>query len=192
MCRRCVPVTGLFECLHANGNTTAMLYDWEELRDLARPGALAKSLFLSGGTYGYEQTGAQLCETAKAWLSGGGIDFAFLYLGWPDAAGHTYGWLSDEYFRAVNATCDRRRRGRRLPRGRIHDHSHRRPWRTRPLPRVRLSGGYDHPAFFRGKPFEAGRELQGVSIKDIAPTVAALLGAAAPEEWEGTAVRWSE
>ena len=40
--------------------------------------------------------------------------------------------------------------------------------------------------------FEAGRELQGVSIKDIAPTVAALLGAAAPEEWEGTAVRWSE
>ena len=37
-----------------------------------------------------------------------------------------------------------------------------------------------------------GCELQGVSIKDIAPTVAALLGAAAPEEWEGTAVRWSE
>ena len=48
------------------------------------------------------------------------------------------------------------------------------------------------PVFFRGKPFEAGRELQGVSIKDIAPTVAALLGASAPEEWEGTAVRWSE
>ena len=48
------------------------------------------------------------------------------------------------------------------------------------------------PVFFRGKPFKAGCELQGVSIKDIAPTVAALLGASAPEEWEGTAVRWSE
>ena len=186
------PVTGLFECLHANGNTTAMLYDWEELRDLARPGALAKSLFLSGGTYGYEQTGAQLCETAKAWLSGGGIDFAFLYLGWPDAAGHTYGWLSDEYFRAVNATCDRV--------GEVVDCL----GDEYTIILTADHGGHDRchgfdcpedmtiPAFFRGKPFEAGRELQGVSIKDIAPTVAALLGAAAPEEWEGTAVRWSD
>ena len=101
------PVTGLFECLHANGNTTAMLYDWEELRDLARPGAMTKKPVPVGRRIRLEQTGAQLCESAKAYLSGGGIDFAFLYLGWPDAAGHTYGWLSDEYFRAVNATCDR-------------------------------------------------------------------------------------
>lgn len=45
------------------------------------------------------------------------------------------------------------------------------------------------PAFFRGKPFEAGRELSDVSIKDIAPTVAALFGAAVPAEWEGKTVR---
>ena len=28
------------------------------------------------------------------------------------------------------------------------------------------------PIFFLGKPFEAGKEIEGLSIKDIAPTVA--------------------
>lgn len=34
-----------------------MFYDWEELRDLARPGALTQSELLSGQAYGYEHTG---------------------------------------------------------------------------------------------------------------------------------------
>ena len=41
------------------------------------------------------------------------------------------------------------------------------------------------PAFFRGPDFAPGRKLQGVSILDFAPTIAALLGVRAPREWEG-------
>ena len=41
------------------------------------------------------------------------------------------------------------------------------------------------PAFFRGKPFSPGKEIYGVSIMDIAPTAAAILGINAPSEWEG-------
>lgn len=183
------PVEGLFECLHANGNTTAMFYDWEELRDLARPGALTQSELLSGQAYGYEHTGARLCETAKRRLRGGEIDFAFLYFGWPDAAGHACGWLSGEYFRAVRSVCDWV--------GELVDVL----GDTYTILLTADHGGHDRchgfdcpedmtiPAFFRGKPFEAGRELSDVSIKDIAPTVAALFGAAVPAEWEGKTVR---
>lgn len=183
------PVEGLFECLHANGNTTAMFYDWEELRDLARPGALTQSELLSGQAYGYEHTGARLCEAAKRRLRGGEIDFAFLYFGWPDAAGHACGWLSGEYFRAVRSVCDWV--------GELVDIL----GDTYTILLTADHGGHDRchgfdcpedmtiPAFFRGKPFEAGRELSDVSIKDIAPTVAALFGAAVPAEWEGKTVR---
>ena len=41
------------------------------------------------------------------------------------------------------------------------------------------------PVIITGGPFAAGRKLVNVSIKDIAPTVAALLGVAPAEEWEG-------
>ena len=44
------------------------------------------------------------------------------------------------------------------------------------------------PLFISGKRFIAGAEVDGLSIKDIAPTVAALLEVPCAPEWEGTAV----
>ena len=41
------------------------------------------------------------------------------------------------------------------------------------------------PVFLRGPDFAPGRKLQGVSILDFAPTIAALLGVRAPRDWEG-------
>lgn len=41
------------------------------------------------------------------------------------------------------------------------------------------------PVIITGGPFEAGKHLATVSIKDIAPTIAALWGAHAAPEWEG-------
>jgi len=37
----------------------------------------------------------------------------------------------------------------------------------------------------QGEAFAPGKELENVSLKDIAPTIAKLLDAEAPEEWEG-------
>ena len=41
------------------------------------------------------------------------------------------------------------------------------------------------PVFIKGRDFPAGSRLENVSIKDIAPTIAALLGAEWAPEWEG-------
>ena len=39
-----------------------------------------------------------------------------------------------------------------------------------------------------GENFEKGKELKNVSILDIAPTVAELLGAEPDEDWEGNSL----
>ncbi|MBR5870638.1 MAG: hypothetical protein IKZ09_06340, partial [Clostridia bacterium] len=44
------------------------------------------------------------------------------------------------------------------------------------------------PICFCGPRFSAGTALSGVSVKDIAPTVAALLDVPAVREWEGKAL----
>ena len=44
------------------------------------------------------------------------------------------------------------------------------------------------PICFCGTHFSSGTTLSDVSIKDIAPTVAALLGVPAVQEWEGRAL----
>lgn len=36
--------------------------------------------------------------------------------------------------------------------------------------------------------FEAGRELSGIGLLDLAPTIADLMGVSVPQEWEGTSV----
>ncbi len=41
------------------------------------------------------------------------------------------------------------------------------------------------PMFFCGKQFECNKELENVSILDIAPTIADILGIETPREWEG-------
>ena len=45
------------------------------------------------------------------------------------------------------------------------------------------------PMFFCGAPFAQNKQIDGVSIKDIAPTVASLLGAEPAKEWEGSVIR---
>ena len=41
------------------------------------------------------------------------------------------------------------------------------------------------PVIIKGTPFEAGKVLENVSIKDIAPTITTLLDAQPAPEWEG-------
>jgi len=183
------PVSGLFEQLSVAKKRCAMFYNWEELRDLNRPGNLCRSLFVSGAYYGYEAACRECCDSARAMLKNSDIDFAFLYLGWPDEAGHCHGWMGEEYIYAVNKCCDMV--------GEVieelkdeyiffytadhggHGRSH----------------GSDQPEdmtipiFCLGEPFAPGKCLEGLNIMDIAPTIASLLGAEIPAEWEGAVIR---
>ena len=182
------PISGLFEQLAKKGKNCAMFYNWEELRDITRPDNLCRSVYVSGHKYGNEAATKESFETAKKMLKNSDIDFAFLYLGWPDGAGHGHGWMSDEYMRAINECNDMvgeliNELGDEFTIIYTADH-----------------GGHDRmhgmdipedmtiPIFFLGKPFEAGKEIEGLSIKDIAPTIATLFNADIPEEWEGQIV----
>ncbi len=179
------PVKGLFEVLKENNKKSAMFYDWESLRDLSRPETLTYSQMCSGTELGYVKTGRTLSESAIKFLNANEIDFAFLYLGLADMAGHENGWMSDEYLSAVNESCDRINEVINSLGGKYTiiitaDH-----------------GGHDRihgedikedmtiPMFFCGEPFERNKEIHDVNIKDIAPTVAHLMGAVIPSEWDG-------
>lgn len=179
------PVSGLFEQLSKKGLRCAMFYNWEELRDLSRPGSLYRSVFVSQEKLGIEEATKETFRTAKSMLKGNDIDFAFVYFGWADEAGHATGWMSKEYLRAANESCDM---VGELIKELASEYT---------IIYAADHGGHDRmhgtscpedmtiPMFFLGKPFAAGKKLEGLNIKDIAPTVASLLGAEIPSEWEG-------
>ena len=182
-------VTGLFEQLAKKGRKCAMFYNWEELRDVTRPDNLCRSEYVSGRVYGGEAATKESFAAAKKRLKNSDIDFAFLYLGWTDSAGHKFGWLSEEYMRAANETGDMlseliEELGKEYTIIFTADHGGHDRWHGIDIPEDMTI-----PLFFLGEPFAAGREERGLNIKDIAPTIASLLDAEIPEEWEGRIVR---
>src|SRR5919206_153278 len=97
------PLPGLFDLAKAAGKRCAFLYNWEELRDLARPGSLELAYFRNTS---YQPDGDQIvADEAARVLPGGGYALAFIYLGTVDVAGHYYGWMSDGYLAQI-ATVD--------------------------------------------------------------------------------------
>ena len=178
------PVNGLCEVLKAARCQNAFFYNWAELRDLARPGSLDVSVFFAGRFYGYEKANDKLTEAVIPYLRENKADFTFLYLGWPDEAGHANGWMSEEYLRAVSGcwdsiakvcenACDDDLVIITADHG-GHDRGH----------------GSDSPEdmtipiIFYNRSFERGA-IKEANIIDIAPTVASTLGVLPDMDWEG-------
>lgn len=180
------PVEGLCDYLARNGKCCTLFYSWEQLRDLSRPGSLAINLFLSGKDLGYRPATDALVNSAMETMETLQPDFVFLYLGDPDDAGHSEGWMSPAYLRSVHSAWDDIQKV------------------LEGLPSCYTvlitadHGGHDRthgedcpedmtiPLFLRGGPFAPGAALgDGVSLLDIAPTVATLLGLPANQDWEG-------
>lgn len=182
------PVSGLFEELSLRRKQCAMFYDWEQLRDLGRPGSLAKSVFLSLGGYGSQKADDMLTDGAIECLRREKMDFMFLYLGAPDVFGHDHGWMSPEYMQGLRDAWKNIERVMEAVteedvvivtadhggHGRSHG--------------MNIPEDMQIPFFMRGRGMEAGRELTDFSIKDIAPTVLKLFDIEAPREWEGKAL----
>ncbi|MDR1630205.1 MAG: alkaline phosphatase family protein [Oscillospiraceae bacterium] len=177
------PIEGLCDVLSARGKKCAFFYDWGQLRDLCKPSSLHHSHFTKGDDY-YDSCNintARLIDYVKS----DSPDFVFFYIGLTDAVGHASGWMTKDYLCAVNFAWNNIERVlEELPEDYTvvitsdhggHDRTH----------------GYDVPedmeipVIFRGPVFAAGREIGGVSILDIAPTVAKLLGVEADTDWEG-------
>ncbi len=178
------PVKGICETLRPAGKKCALFYNWEEIKDLARPDSLAYSTYVSGHVYGYDQANPRLTALAKAYITSDEPDFVFLYLGWSDAAGHHSGWMGEEYLEAVKGswacieticrdlsedylvivTADHGGHGR--------------------------SHGSDMPEdmtipILCWNPSLPSRAKEGGSILDIAPTINRTLGVEPDAEWEG-------
>lgn len=179
------PIDSLCDVIARAHGKAAMFYNWEELRDLNRPGSLIRSEFLRMCPGKDKITDNLLTDRAIDCLRTDDPDFIFLYLGYTDEAGHDYGWMTEPYLDAVaNASACIETICRALPEG----------WSV--LVTADHGGhGRNHgceipedmtiPVYCGGPAFEAGRELENVSIKDLAPTIAQLMGLVPPDEWEG-------
>lgn len=179
------PIKGLCEQLNNMGKSSAFFYNWEELRDLTRPGSLIHSHYDSGLILGFEKA-CELCtDAAIKYIPENQPDFVFLYLGYPDEAGHKYGWMTDEYMNSVEKCWELIEKVCNV------------------LPKeynvivTADHGGHDRihgvdipedmiiPVLASGPCFSGRGRLENVNIKDIAPTVADILGVTADKEWEG-------
>ena len=181
------PVKGLCEVLLEKKKTSAFFYNWEQLRDLSRPDSLAFSYYYKGGQ-DYETANNAVTHAAVEHFKGNPVDFVFLYLGYPDAAGHKYGWMSDEYKAAVKNSWENITEVLgALPEDYTviitadhggHDRMH----------GTEVPEDMTIPIMLMGQGIKPGSALQNANIKDIAPTVATLLGVEPDEEWEGTSL----
>jgi len=181
------PLPGLFEVANAANKRCAFFYNWEELRDIGRPSSLTYSFYTRTA---YQPDGDQIIAVEAArQLVTNQFDFAFVYFGTVDSAGHHYGWMSEGYINQVAAVDSAL--GTlltSLPANSTvliqsdhggHDHGH------------GTESDEDMTIFWMvsGPNIRAGHTITTpVSLLDTAPTLARLLNINAPSEWEGQCI----
>ena len=181
------PVTGIFEKIKYAGGVSAMFYGWEPLRDIALPGTLKFATYVNA--YMKDSSDTVLTDEALRVISENKPDFAFLYMVETDEkGGHDNGWMSEEYLRRISIAIDNVKRvvdafGNEYSIIIMADH-----------------GGHDRshgstlpedmtiPFFFYGEKFAPGKTVEGLSLLDIAPTIAHLMNLEPEKEWEGHSV----
>ncbi len=178
------PVTSLINRLHDDGKSCAMFYNWEELRDISRPGALSYSLFL--GDNSELKNDAFLADSAIQYIKENEPDFVFLYFGCTDSIGHRLGWESDEYQKGIAHSFDSIEKiYNSLPKdyaiivtadhgGHERTHGHDIP-QDMTIPIMIIS---DDLTKVDGLP-------QDSTIMDIAPTITKIIGTKPDKDWEG-------
>ena len=178
------PVSGLVEQIKRMGGKCAMFYGWEPMRDVARPG----SCTFGGYIHSYADDGVDgvITDRALQCIAKYHPEFVYIYLPeTDDKGGHDTGWMSETYLKQVNAAIENVRRviGAAGDEYTVivtadhggHDRTH----------GTAMPEDMTIPMFFVGKEFEAGKAIKGVSILDIAPTIARIMGVPAAREWEG-------
>ena len=181
------PIEGLFDRLDKYDKKCAFFYTWEELRDLSRPDHLHTAVCYN--QHKQADTDTKITESAIKYINEESPDFMFLYLGETDeVGGHDCGWMSEQYMKSVSKalTCVEK-----LQNGIDESYN---------IILVADHGGHDRshgsdmpedmtiPIVCCGPAFEKGKELSGLSIKDVAVTVAKLLEVPPVKEWEGNPI----
>ena len=181
------PFDGLFEQIRHAGKTSAMFTGWEPLREVSRPGLLTFSEY--AWAYSIESSDTYLTDRALVCIKEREPDFLFLHLVETDEkGGHDNGWMSEKYLDRVRIALDNLKKildacGDQYTVIVSADHGgHDRMHGTELLEDMVI------PMFFIGKTFKAGKELHGLSLLDLAPTIAKVMGIPTVREWEGKSV----
>lgn len=182
------PLNGLFEQVQLAGGTCAIYYGWDPMRDVARPRSVQYAAFEHN--YSCDGVDGILTDLALERIAKSQPDFVFLYMGeTDDKGGHDCGWMTDTYLRYVSTAIDHVRQVVEA----VGD--------TYTVVVTADHGGHDRthgtempedmtiPMFFFGPDFTPGRELHGVSMLDVAPTVADVMGVPRAREWEGRSLK---
>lgn len=182
------PLPSLVEVAGLAGKRCAFFYNWEQLRDLSRPGQLTYSYFRDCA---YTRDGDEwVVDEATRVIPHASLDFAFVYLGTVDTAGHDHGWMSAEYLaQAERVDTALGRLLSALPAdGHVliqadhggHDRTH----------------GTDSPEDMTIPWVVAGPRVRqnhalvsDVTLLDTAPTLAQLLGLKPQARWEGQVIK---
>ncbi len=177
----------LVDQVAATGKRAVAFYTWEPLRDLWSPGSMAATWFRNldwrtDGDHHVAEAVARFFEQSDA-------DFAFVYLGSIDIAGHLHGWMSDAYLRQIE-TVDEALGG--VLDGLGTDAT---------IVLTSDHGGHDHvhgtddpvdmtiPWIIAGPGIRSNHRLEtDVSLLDTAPTLARVMGLRSPTSWRGNAV----
>ena len=182
-------IPGLFDVIHQNGLSAASFYNWEELRDLSRPGLLKASFFVKDIPEDNGQADRDVSSLAFSWLRDHEWSFAFVYFHHTDKMGHDCGWMSASYLEAI-ANADRCIQDicGSLPEDAMviitsdhggHENTH----------HSDLEEDMTIPLIMYGPGIPRGEEIcDVVSILDIAPTVVRALGIEEPDSWLGKAI----
>ncbi len=181
------PLPGLIEQAKAHGKRSAAIYNWEPLRDVSRPEMLE---FAWHRDLIYQPDGDDLLTDAVLqYLPDLQPDFAFIYLGTVDTAGHYYGWMSDGYLRQAERVDGCLARILAMLPDSAHVLVHADHGGHERVHGTDMAEDMTIPWVVAGPRIKQGHVIQRpVSLLDTAPTLAALLGIPPHKEWEGSAV----
>ena len=181
------PINGLFEHINALGGKCAMYYGWEPIREIHRTPCLKRSEFI--WAYSADHTDKILTDHAIEYIKEEKPDFVFLYMVETDEkGGHDSGWMTPTYLDCINRAIDNVKAvlesvGEEYSVIVTADHGGHDRTHGSTLPEDMTI-----PMFFFGKAFEAGKEIEGISLLDIAPTVVDVMKLPAPMGWEGKSI----
>ncbi len=186
-------IPSLIEVVHQAGLGTAAFYEWEELRDLSRPGALDLAYY-----YRPEDPEGdgdlQIGKMVATYITRHRPAFTFVHLDGTDLMGHRHGWMSQPYLQAVSKAdgaiglvlAALRTSGRMAETACVvlsdhggHDFDH----------NAGVAEDVTIPWIISGPGIRPGYQLTDyVNIIDTAPTIAYLLGLSPPAGWLGRVI----
>ena len=181
------PIESLGDVVAKFDKKFGMLYNWEELRDLNKPGSTDFAYYkkIRGSNTDSMKQEIDMTNIAIDYINSENPEFIFLYLGYVDIAGHNNGWLSDEY----NSALENAIKCINTVRDSVSDNYN--------IVITADHGGHERshgsdipedmtiPVILNGPAFKKGVEMKSTSIIDLAPTIAKVLNITKPKEWEG-------